>query len=402
MGGLAEADARWLVSDDGRRTVDQVTAELDAGEGDLHVNSRLRDGGVASARAIAAVGAARARMQARARWADADQLLFTPEALEQASDPEVSRWRARRLVAPQVWDLCAGVGGDTLALAATGAQVTAVDRDPARLVLLEHNVAVRGLEVRTRCGDALATLPPPDVLVHVDPSRRRSGRRARRLADYEPPVGDLVVAHAGARGMAVVLSPGVSLDDPDLPDGAELEFIQVGGDLVEAVAWLGATRATATVASSTLLPGGHHRSRRGRVARLPVGDVGAYLVEVAPAAVRARLHDAIGAEIGAWRIADRRALLTVDAAPLPSPWYDVRPVEAVLPARPAAVRRWLASASPAPVEVSVHGLEADPVGFWQGLGSPPRGPTGRRIALIRTDGGARAVVCGAIADRPAT
>ncbi|MGU3454441.1 RsmB/NOP family class I SAM-dependent RNA methyltransferase [Methylobacterium fujisawaense] len=70
-----------------------------------------------------------------------------------------------RLLAPQpgtrVLDLCAAPGGKTLQLAATGAQVTAVDRSAPRLERLRENVARLGFAVEIVVADAL-TLEPRD------------------------------------------------------------------------------------------------------------------------------------------------------------------------------------------------------------------------------------------------
>lgn len=395
--------AEWLCSPVGRACVDRVTDRLDAGEDPLTVGTHLRRQGLAPPRATGAVAAASARRRARGRWPDADRLLLTPDGLEQASDPEVAAWRARRFAARDTWDLCAGLGGDSLALAAAGARVTALDLDPARLRLLAHNAAVRGLSVTVREEDALAAVVPAGAWVHADPSRRTAGgRRLRRLADHRPPVPDLLARHAGAEGTGVVLSPAVDLEDPDLPADAELEFVEDHAGLRESVAWRGEARAPGVAVSATLLPDGHHRQRRAAPASLPVGTAGSHLVEVAPAAVRARLHTQIGAEIGARRLAERRALLTCDGPPPPSPWYRARAVLAVLPARARAVRRWLAGREPVPVEIAVHGLEADPARWWRALGRPPRGPQGYRVELVRTDEGARALITDARRERVGT
>lgn len=417
MAELTVEVAAWLCSEAGRAVVAATTARLDEGLDALSVGTRLRDSGIESDRATAALGAATARRRARERWDDADDLLFTTTGLEQASDPEVAAWRARRLArgpgghhgpaaassgtvatdvsrttGPPVWDLCAGLGADTLALAATDADVTAIDIDPARLRLLEHNAVRRGRRVRTVEGDVLRVRPPVDALVHADPSRRSDQRRVRRLADHRPAVGALLAVHAGAPGTGVVLSPAVDLDDPDLPRDAELEFVAVDGELKEAVAWLGGLRSPDVVASATLLPEGLHRARGRRRPEVAVRNVGAYLIEVVPAAVRARLHDELALEIGAGRVARRRALLTSDECPAPSPWYQVRPVLEVLPARAKTVRRWLRGHADVPVEIVTHGLPADPGQWWRELGRPPRGPQGLRVELLRTDDGARTVV----------
>jgi SAM-dependent methyltransferase len=389
---LTAATAEWLCGDAGLMAVARATADLDRGDESLAVGTRLRREGLTPEQATAVLGAATARRRARERWPDADRLLFTPVGLEQASDPEVAAWRAERLAGELVWDLGAGLGADALAIAATGAKVTAVDLDAARLRLLRHNAEVRGLEIATRVGDALEVELPPGALLHADPARRRDGRRVRRLADHVPPVGPLLDGHRGVAGVALVLSPAVDLDDPDLPEEAELEFIADAEGLRETVVWGGRLRTPGVQATATLLPDGLQRHRRAHLEACPVGEVGHHLVEVVPAAVRARLHDQIGRELGARRLATRRALLTTDQAPAPSPWYRSRPVLAVLPPRARAVRHWLQDVDPLPLEIAVHGLDADPQRWWRDLGRPPRGPQGRRLELIRTDSGARAVI----------
>ena len=387
---LSPAVAAWLVTPDGLAAIADVTAALDGGHDDLTVAASLRER-LSPERAVAVQASAHARQRARARWPDADRLLFTPAALEQASDPVASAWRAERFAAADhVVDLCSGAGGDALALAEI-AEVTAVDRDLARLCLARHNAGARAVPVRPVAGDALA--PPVRLAgpVHCDPGRRADGRRLRRLGDYHPPVDAVLAATAQASGTAIVCSPAVDLDDPALPDEAELEFVQLGDDLIEAVLWTGEFAAEAR-ASATLLPDRVRRSRRGPPEELPVGAPGGWLVTVAPAAVRARCHDEVGAEIGAWRLARRRALLTCDDPPAPSPWYAARHIEAQLPVRAKQIRRWLQAADERPVEIAVHGLDVAPERLWQALGRPPRGPMGWRLELVRTDTGGTCLV----------
>lgn len=406
---LDPAVAGWLVSAEGLAAIERSSAERAAGSDDLGLVTARRREGLDVPQAAAVVGAALARERARARWPDADRLVFTRSALEQASDPDVSAWRARRFADhPVVEDRGAGCGGDTLAIAATGAHVTAIDRDAARLTLLRHNAAVRGVAVTTVVGDALDRPPPVDGPVHADPGRRVGDRRVRRLSEHQPSVpalADHLADVVTGPGLAVVVGPGVDLDDPGLPRGAELEFVQLGRQLTEAVVWTGALRRDGATSTATVLPdpsvraadGGpvHEpvtRSRGARGPRLTVGAVGDLLVEVAPAAVRARLHDELGAEVGARRLATRRALLTVDGDLPPSAWWRARPVEAVIPAGARAVRRWLRQADDRPVEIVLHGVDLDPAAFRRELGGPSGGPDGRRIELVRGDEGAFAVI----------
>lgn len=401
--------ARWLVSAAGRGAVAAAVEALEGGGDELAVGEGLRENGLDPARAVAVIDAALARRAARPLHPDADRLLLTRVGLEQRSRPEVAAWRARRFEGGRAVDLCAGLGGDTAALAERVDDLVAVERDPARVLLLRHNAAGSGAAVLR--GDALAVPVCAGLAVHADPGRRRGGRRARWLADYEPPVPDLLAAlqRARPRGVGVTVSPGLSWEDRDLPGRAEVEFVQVGGDLVEAVLWLGGLRRSDRRATATLLPTAGEagrgssgdpiatRSRSGSPTLLPVGEIGAVLLEVAPAAVRARLHDELGRGIAARRVARRRALLTAPEAPS-SPWWTRWMVEAVLPPRPSRVAAWLRDAEPRPLSIAVHGLDASPERWFEELGSPKRGPQGRRLHLIRTDRGAVAVPARRVGD----
>lgn len=389
------AVARWLADREGLDAVARATTELDAGADALSLGASLRADGLDPPYASAVAEAAHARVRARARWARADALLLTRTGLEQASDPAVASWRAQRFPEDgEVVDLAAGIGGDTIALSRQARHVVAVDRDESRLVMLRHNATVHDLRPSVVVGDASAMPTRPADLLHVDPSRRTGNRRARRLADYRPSVAALEPLLAAARGGAVVLSPAVALDDPDLPQG-EVEFIQLGPDLIEAVAWTGELSAEHPRSATILTTeGAFHLTARGERGRLASGDVGEWLIEVAAAAVRARLHDDIGAEIDARRVSSARALLTADEVPAPSPWYRAFPVEAELSARPRKVREYLRERADRPLEIVLHGVDADVDRWWRDLGRPPRGWGGRVVHLIRTAVGATCVVTG--------
>ncbi len=397
------AIAARLVEAKGLARLAVVVDALDAGQTELQVGSDLRTEGLDAPLAALMVEVAQARRRARARWPDADELVFTRAALEQASDPAVSAWRAMRFAADstatQVWDLCASVGGDALAFAARGLKVVGVDHDAARLAMLAHNASVRGLAVRIVEDDALRVVTPANAWVHADPSRRHGGRRHLSLDALQPPPGRILAAHGHARGIGIVLPAGSGphVDGP-LAD-CEIEYVQLGRRMIEATAWWGACRVEGAATSATLIEAGNdlgaapvHLRRHGPPPTLPVRPVGALLVTCAPAAVRARLHTTVGAEIDAWRIDERRALLSTDVTPPPSPWYDARPVEAVLPARPRLVRTWLQRQPELPLEIALHGVDTAVDTWWRALGRPGRGPDGRRLELVRTSHGAQAIV----------
>ncbi|MEX0953274.1 MAG: hypothetical protein WDZ26_05550 [Nitriliruptoraceae bacterium] len=405
----SERTARWLV-DEGLAFVASCADDLAAGS-ELSAATALRARGLTADRANLVVDVAAARLRARGRWPDADVLLFTREALEQASDPVVSSWRAHRLAsagAGPLWDLCAGVGGDALELARHGS-VEAVDRDPVRAVLLTHNARVLARLVHARVADVRSVTVEPGARVHVDPGRRDGDRRLRRLAELVPPVDTLIerfgpdVTASGS--LAIALPPAVALEDPVLTEHAsvaQIEFLQVGATLVEAVLWLGAVVERPDVRATLLSRDAPPlvRTRAGEPASLAAGPVGGVLVDVAPAAVRARLHTQIGQEIDARRVDERRALLTCDAIPPPSPWYRRRHVEAVLPVRGRRVREWLRQADERPVEIVLHGVDGTDSSWWERFGRPARGPAGRRAEVVRTSTGAEVIMTVSIGDEP--
>lgn len=403
MEQVPEELARWAVGE-GRPVIDRATAELAAGEDVLAVGTRLR-AQVDPARAAFATAAATTRLRAIDEGVEgAERLVLTREALEQASRPAAATWRARRAAAarteggdPVLQDRCAGTGGDAVALAAHG-PVLAIERDPGRAVLAADRARVLDLPVEVRVADALdPTIGCDGAVVHADPDRRDGrGRRARTLGTHGPPVGDLLAATAGAAGRLVTVAPGVAWDDRDLPADAEVVFLQQGRDLLEAVLCTGTARGPGARATAVLLGEGRQWLQRTRLAgereRLPTAAIGAYLLDPAVALVRARLHDEVGRELGARRVGSRLALLTAEEAPPPSPWVRTEQVDAVLPARTAAVREHLRSRAGRRVEVVLHGVDVDVRQWLRAVGSPNTAPDDLRVHLVRRDDDAVTVV----------
>jgi hypothetical protein len=386
--------ARWLVADEGLAVLGACVDMLDQGRSPLEVASKLRREGLDADRSSLALDAATARRRAARDRLGTHDLVFTRSSLEQASHPAVAAWRAHRSAsAARRWDLCAGVGGDALALACHG-PVVAVERDPVLVVLLAHNARLRDADIDARLADAVEVRPPASAHVHVDPARRDGQRRLRILRETIPPVDRLLAVHGAVGALGIVLPPAVDVQDPLLADG-EVEFVQHGRRLIEATLWRGSARRTNLVASAAILPTDGDgdpdevatRGRSGPVEPLASGPLGAHLVEVAAAAVRARLHDVIGQEIGARRIDPRRALLSCDQPPPPSVWYAVRPIEAVLAGRAKVVRSWLRTRDDLPIEIRLHGVAVDPEAWWRQVGAPARGPRGRLLELVRTTRG---------------
>jgi SAM-dependent methyltransferase len=246
------------------------------------------------------------RLRARAKFSRALDMYFTRPGLEQASAEVIAGHRSARYArAGLVADLCCGIGGDLVALAA-GRGLLAVDRDPLHLRLAQANAEVYGVAA----GLTAVAADVREVSLHwvdavfIDPARRAGGRRLR-AGDSEPPL-DWCLALAGqVPRVGIKAAPG--LPRGAVPLGWELEFIAIGRDLKEAVAWSPALATAATRA--TVLPGGHTLTP-GPGRPVPVRPPGDFLLDPNPAVTRAGLVEDLARSAGAWKIDDKIAFLS--------------------------------------------------------------------------------------------
>jgi hypothetical protein len=143
--------------------------------------------------------------------------------------------------------------------------------------------------------------------VFIDPARRTGQRRLGPGAS-EPPL-DWCLGLAGrVGGLGIKAAPGIARDA--VPAGWELEFVAVGRDLKEAVAWSPSLAGPATRA--TILPGGHTLIPVPGPP-VPVAAPGPFLLDPNPAVTRAGLVEELARQLGAWKIDQRIAFLCTDA-----------------------------------------------------------------------------------------
>lgn len=232
------------------------------------------------------------------------EMLFTQEALEQASHFEVARYHASRFpTGALVADLTSGIGSDLLALAERG-PVIGFELDSERLEFARHNLAVNGFEADLRNQDCLAAQWDFDY-AFADPSRRVQGRRTLSPEDFQPNPNTLSEKMFGLRLGQMKLSPLLQ-DDYLTSLGPGLAFISYAGECREALVGCG----------SDAIPG-RCAVKLETAERLPSGDwLGtveeprAYLYEADPAAIRAHCLSSFGmAGLG-----DSNGYLTSDEA----------------------------------------------------------------------------------------
>ncbi len=250
------------------------------------------------------------RIAARSKFSRADEMWLTRAGLEQATSEEISRRHAERFRGSRrIADLCTGIGGDLIALAAA-AEVLAVDLDPEHLRMATLNAGVYGLGdgVTPWLGDVRNVDLTGLDAVFIDPARRTAaGRMGPNVS--EPPLDWSVALAEQIPRVGIKAAPGI--DHAAVPPGWELELVADGRDLKEAALWSPALatttrRATILPAGATLVP----------VPGDPVAiaEPGAWLLDPNPAVTRAGLVEDLARTIGAWKIDDQIAFLSTDTA----------------------------------------------------------------------------------------
>jgi len=354
--------------------------------------------------AAAALHQASLRRRARTKFgADAAEMFFTRDGLEQATRPVVADHHAHRLReagARRVVDLGCGIGSDALAFLRAGLEVVAVERDPATAAAARANLAARPdptAHAEVVCADAeavAAELLGPGVAAFCDPARRSSRGRLWRVADFSPSWDFVTALLAGDRPAGVKLGP--ALPHSLVPEQVEAEWVTEGTDTVEVTLWAGPGASPATDAA-LLLPGGGAAPSRLAVPRPPVGEaaapaptgsLGRYLFEPDGAVIRARGLPALAEQLRARLVDPQIAYLTGDER-LDSPFATAFEVLDVLPYDLKGLKRWCRTAGVGTLEIKKRGVDVDPADLRRRLGAT--GPASATLVLTRTPQGTRAL-----------
>jgi hypothetical protein len=332
------------------------------------------------------------RVAARAKFSRADQMLFTRAGLEQASSELTARHAAQRFPARAVVaDLCCGIGGNLVALAAAspaGRPMLAVDEDQVSLEFARHNASVCAPSARVgyvRADVRQLQLRGVDA-VFIDPARR-DGHRRLPAGRYQPEL-DWCLRLAGlVPAVGIKAAPGLRRDL--VPSGWETEFVATGRDLKEALLWSPAlagphSRATVLPSGDTLTPSA------GSAQETPLAAPGAFLFDPSPAVTRAGLVAELAQLLGAWQIDPMIAFLSADEPRLTpfartlrvlesAPWHEKRF---------AARLRELGIGS---ADIRRRGLAGDVAQIHRRLGL--RGPGAATIVLTRVSDRPWGLIC---------
>jgi len=353
-----------LLTPAGLRLVDELGEVESAAEVAAAV-SRLRAAGLAPDLVSAAVGQARLRTRARAKFGPfADRMLFTRAGLEQATRLAVAARHAGRFRdagMTRVADLGCGIGGDALGFAGIGLHVLAVDADEVTAALAAYNLAPFADAAEVRCARAEEVDLAEVDAAWLDPARRTPGHTetTRVGADEWSPSIDWTFDVAARMPAGIKLSP--AFDRALIPDHVEAQWISVDGSTIELVLW-----------SQTLARPGIHRAAlvvRGDTAAeltasgdaddAPVRALGAYIHEPDGAVIRARLIGEAAQALDAGMIDPKIAYLTSDAA-LTSPFVQSFRVREQVPTDVKALSRALRERDIGTLEIKKRGVDIDP------------------------------------------
>ncbi len=302
------SDPTVLLSPPGREILDRLAALDEGTAGELSVAVALRREYPPDL-AAAATAQHELRLAARAKFGRAMEMLFTRDGYEQSSSEPIARHRAARFEdARRVADLCCGIGGDLIALAAGAAtqEVLAVDKDQVHARLAAHNAAVYGMAGQVRaCVADVRDIPLAGIdAVFIDPARR-AGTRRFPAGMSQPPLGWCLSLRERVPAVCVKAAPGLPAEL--IPAGWEAEFIADGRDLKEAVLWSPALATTPRRA--TILPAGDTLTAVPGDP-VPAAQPGEYLLDPNPAVTRAGLVEDLARILGAWKIDPRIAFLS--------------------------------------------------------------------------------------------
>ncbi len=177
-------------------------------------------------------------------------------SIEQSSSEETACYKASLLQGERLVDLTAGFGIDSLAFSTRFKEVISVEPNEALCELLQHNVAVLGINnLSVKQGSAETVLESMldrvgETTFYIDPSRRdEKGERVLSLSDYQPNLDFLkrLVALPSA-GILIKLSPMLDIKElqRQIPDIRAIYVVAVRNECKEVLLHCHHEETTAT------------------------------------------------------------------------------------------------------------------------------------------------------------
>ena len=234
----------------------------------------------------------------------AGEMLLSDELLQQCSSLRLANYVGRKMAAmavgrAEVMDLCCGLGGDAIGLAAAGLEVSGYDISPEAIVGAAHNARVAGVSERTKfaTADVRQLDIPPDAIVHIDPDRRGRGRRVVGLGELRPGEAFLRSLVQKTSGGAMKLSAAMDFTELDDWPDIRLEYVSEDGVCKQLIVWWRSDSAGARTATAVWGDMNDPQSETilADAPPAPFGEVGPWLIEPGPEVIAAHAVDALAA-----------------------------------------------------------------------------------------------------------
>ena len=315
-----------LLSPEGQALLGEVAVDskLDV----VKTVTRLRAAGHDAGLVATVLTQAKLRARATSKFGEfASHMFFTEDGLEQASRLQVSALHAGRFRdagIKQVADLGSGIGAESIAMAAIGIEVVAVELDEVTAACATYNLAPFD-NAKVLNHDVTKINLDEFEAQFFDPARRELGTgREKATRKFDPnsfsPNFNWVLEQAERRPTGIKVGPGHPHEA--IPEGVEAQWVSVGGDLVELSLWFGKLARPGISRSALLVKGDQRFEITSPETEQPSADVrelGSYLYEPDNAVVRSHLISVLANELNLGIISPEIAYLTGDQE-ISSPW----------------------------------------------------------------------------------
>lgn len=340
--------------------VDDISAELSSSN-ELAIITTKRKQGFAPQLVRFALEQALLRSRAQKKFpSDAGQMLFTEAGLEQATRAEVAKWHAKLFLeagVKSVTDLGCGIGGDAMALAATGLDVTAIDSNETAVAAATHNLRYfpEARVIRSEAKEVVIE----STGIFLDPARRDQLRKSAGPVRLQPedfsPSLDFVFGLAAEYPALVKLAPGFPHEL--IPDQFETNWVSHAGDLVEVL--LRSKQLGTPGAKKAVMLGTEVHEFAGVAATGQVRELGGFLFEPDPSLIRSHLLGTFANQHDLGLISNGIAYLTADTDNT-SPWLKRYRVIDTLPLREKEIRDYCQRENIGTVEIKKRGVDITP------------------------------------------
>lgn len=244
MDSTVRDDYLWLLSEDALPVLNQAEEGFRNKVNALTINKRLRKS-ISPTRAAIVIEQVLLRSRAKVKFERANELFFTRKSLEQATSERIARHKASRFAhLSSVADICCGIGGDLIALAAREmpnaviSETIGIEMDELTALFSRKNIEVLGFEHATveQATFADVSLERFDG-IHIDPDRRVKNRTVR--GDFfQPSLTEIRRRVSQSQSLAIKVAPATP-PHRSTPDDAETQWIGDNRECKEQVIWSG-------------------------------------------------------------------------------------------------------------------------------------------------------------------